>query len=146
MAFENKNNTQWYFSIPLFLMIPTKFMTKFSRSTDLYGKGSVHINSRNLTSHPMRHTTCWYGFKRTEVDQSCFKTFTGLRSGSLKYAPAREFANEIHNYGEHCKYWHVNQAMAKAYPWNKQTQNYPKKVTKFWIMPYKTNQNVGMAT
>jgi len=78
-------------------MIPTKFMTKFSRSTDLYGKGSVHINSRNLTSHPMRHATCWYGFKRTEVDQSCFKTFTGLRSGSLKYAPARQFAGKWQN-------------------------------------------------
>ena len=23
--------------------------------------------------------------------------------------------------GEHCKYWHVGQAIAKAYPWNKQT-------------------------
>jgi len=42
----------------------------------------------------MRHATCWYGFKRTEVDQSCFKTFTGLRSGSLKYAPARQFAGK----------------------------------------------------
>ena len=36
--------------------------------------------------------------------------FTGLRSGSLK---AREFAEEIHDYGEFCKYRHVNQAMAK---------------------------------
>ena len=55
------------------------------------------------------------------VDQSCFKSFTGLRSGSLKCAPAREFAEEIHDYREHCKYQYVNQAMAKAYPWNKQT-------------------------
>ena len=39
------------------------------------------------------------------------------RSGSLNYAPAEE----IHDYGEFCKYWHVDQAMAKAYPWNKQT-------------------------
>ena len=31
-----------------------------------------------------------------------------LRSGSLKYVPAREFAEEIHNYGEFCKYQHVN--------------------------------------
>ena len=55
------------------------------------------------------------------VDQSCFKSFAGLRSGSLKCAPAREFAEKIHDYGEHCKYQYVDRAMAKAYPWNKQT-------------------------
>ena len=64
----------------------------------------------------MRHATCWYVVKGTEVDQSCFKSFTGLRSGSLNHDPAREFAEEIHDYGEYYKYGHVLQAMAKAYP------------------------------
>ena len=69
-----------------------------------------------VSSHLTCYATCWYGVKGIEVDQSCFKSFTGLRSGSLKYAPAREFAEEIHDYGEYCKYGHVCQAMAKAYP------------------------------
>ena len=33
----------------------------------------------------------------------------------------REFAEEIHDYGEYCKYGQVRQTIAKAYPWNKQT-------------------------
>ena len=44
-----------------------------------------------------------------------------IRSRSLKYSPARKFPEEIHDYGEHYKYGHVHQVMAKAYPWNKQT-------------------------
>ena len=37
-------------------------------------------------------------------------------SGSLKYAPTREFAEEIHGFVEYCKYGHVHQAIAKANP------------------------------
>jgi hypothetical protein len=62
-------------------------------------------------SHLMRHATCWYGVKGNMVDQSCFKSFTGLRSGSLK------FGEEIHDYEEYYKYGHVRQ----TYPWNKHT-------------------------
>ena len=57
-----------------------------------------------VSSHPTCHSTCWYGMKGTKVDQSCFKSYTRLKSISLKYAPSREFAEEIHDYGEHCKY------------------------------------------
>ena len=55
----------------------------------------------------------WYGVKGTEVDQSYFKSFTGLMSG---YAPTRKFAEDIHGYGEYCKYGHIRQAIAKANP------------------------------
>ena len=64
-----------------------------------------------VSSHPTGHATCWYGVKGTKADQSCFKSFTGLRSGSLK------FGEEIHDYEEYYKYGHVRQ----TYPWNKHT-------------------------
>ena len=35
---------------------------------------------------------------------------------SLNHAPAREFAEEIHGFGENCKYKHIPQAIAKANP------------------------------
>ena len=64
------------------------------------------LKDQQLSSHPARHATCWSGVKGNEVDQSCFKSFTGLRSGSLKYAPSMGY----------CIYGQVRKAMAKAYP------------------------------
>ena len=40
----------------------------------------------------------------------------GSRPMSLNHAPTREFAEEIHGFGEYCKYQNVPQAIAKANP------------------------------
>ena len=40
------------------------------------------------------------------------------------YAPTRKFAEDIHGYGEFCKYGHIRQAMVKGYRWKKQTDRF----------------------
>ena len=67
-----------------------------------------------LTPDAPCHLLVWG--EGNQVDQSCFKSFNGLRSRSLNHAPTREFEEEIHDYGEFSKYRYVDQAMAKAYP------------------------------
>ena len=44
---------------------------------------------------------------------------TALKSSCR--SPVRDSAEEIHGCGEYCKYGHIRQAIAKANPWNKQT-------------------------
>ena len=45
------------------------------------------------------------------------------RNSTVHHGSARELAEEIQNYGEYWKYKHVPQAIAKANPWNKQTNH-----------------------
>ena len=59
------------------------------------------------------------------VDQSCFNDpVKWIKAWVSELPPAMEFAEEIHGFLEYCKYGHVRQAMAKAYPWNKQELNF----------------------
>ena len=54
-----------------------------------------------------------------EVEQSCFRSGVYIpeqRSHTLKYAPAREFAEGCHDHGELCKYGHVRQAYHRQEP------------------------------
>ena len=45
------------------------------------------------------------------------------RNSTVHHGSARELAEEIQDYGEYWKYKHVPQAIAKANPWNKQTNH-----------------------
>ena len=77
---------------------------------------------------------CYMPHFGSSTESYCFKSFLiRIRifdSGSLKYAPTREFAKEIY-----CKYKHVHQAIAKAYPWNKQTR-----IINLWAMNFAWSQ------
>ena len=61
------------------------------------------------TQRPLRLS--WPGVRVNEVDQSCFESFIGLRSGLLNRMPPRNGAQRGgQNHGDHCKYRHINQA------------------------------------
>ena len=69
----------------------------------------------------------WPGIRVNEVDQSCFKSFTGLRSCFLNQAPAREFVEKVTTMGNTANKDMTirQQAFHQPNPWHKQLSWYP---------------------
>ena len=126
-----------------------KYLVKVTRK--VMGYSAMRGNDLSVTStwtlgHPhTQDATPPVGMGLGEpryVDQSCFNDpVKWIKVWVSEPCTAREFTEEIHDYGEYCKYQHVDQAMKKAYPWNKQTLVtmakteiiYPKNVNEFHI-------------
>ena len=66
------------------------------------------------TPHTPCHLLVWD--ERNQGRSILFQILHWIKIQVSEVRPAREFAEEIHDYGEHCKYQHVDQAIAKAYP------------------------------
>ena len=72
-----------------------------------------------LLVNSARQFGCWSNSptwgKGTEVDQSCFNDpVKWIKDQVSEPPPAKEFAEEIHGFGEYYKYRHVCQAIATA--------------------------------